>query len=73
MTKKRVLHIAGGRGGAFLAADNLVKAINSYSQEFEAEVSPPAVDLMSRILRIEPDDRLTIDQILNHEWLQTIL
>ncbi len=38
MTKKRVLHIAGGRGGAFLAADNLVKAINSYSQEFEAEV-----------------------------------
>ncbi len=38
MVKKRVLHIAGGRGGAFLAADNLVNAVNRYSQEFEAEV-----------------------------------
>ncbi len=38
MVKKRVLHIAGGRGGAFIAADNLVNAVNKYSQEFEAEV-----------------------------------
>lgn len=38
MSKKRVLHIAGGRGGAFLAAQNLVSATNSYSNEFEAEI-----------------------------------
>lgn len=38
MVKKRVLNIAGGRGGAFIAADNLVNAVNRYSQEFEAEV-----------------------------------
>jgi glycosyltransferase involved in cell wall biosynthesis len=38
MAKKRLLHIAGGRGGAFLAADNLVNAVNSYSQEFEADI-----------------------------------
>lgn len=38
MSKKRILHIAGGRGGAFLAAENLVSATNTYSNEFEAEI-----------------------------------
>lgn len=38
MAKKRVLHIAGGRGGAFLAANNLVNAVNTYSRDFEADI-----------------------------------
>ncbi len=38
MAKKRVLHIAGGLGGAFVAANNLVNAVNTYSREFEADI-----------------------------------
>jgi serine/threonine protein kinase len=33
-------------------------------------ISSKAVDLMEALLRVEPDDRLTVEEILEHPWLQ---
>ena len=38
----------------------------SYSFPENIEVSPQAKDLISRILRVDPKKRLSIDQILDH-------
>ena len=43
--------------------------LGSMLEQWHMAVSPLAVDLISRILRPNPDDRLTLDQILTHPWM----
>jgi serine/threonine protein kinase len=38
-------------------------------EQWHMPVSATAVDLISRILRPNPDDRLTLEQILGHPWM----
>lgn len=39
--------------------------------EFVQPVSDLAVDLITRMLRIEPEERIAIPDILKHPWLKT--
>ena len=36
------------------------------------KVDPEAIDLMNKIFKANPDDRLTIEEILNHAWLRNV-
>jgi len=37
--------------------------------QWEIEISPQALDLIQKILRPEPKERLTIEEIMQHPWI----
>jgi serine/threonine protein kinase len=43
----------------------------SFDPEYWSAVSPQAKDLIQKLLVVDPAMRLTIDQLLEHEWLRT--
>ena len=38
-----------------------------------SEINPMAMDLISAMLNVNPDDRITMNGILKHEWMKTPL
>ncbi|PIO66583.1 kinase domain protein, partial [Teladorsagia circumcincta] len=51
-------------------ADQIQNAAFMFPAEPWAEVSPAAIDLIQRLLRVKIEERLTIEQCLAHEWLK---
>lgn len=51
---------------------NLYKKILSADYEQPTFISPEAQDLIQRILTTDPDKRITITQIKNHEWFNLV-
>ncbi len=49
--------------------DDDIRTAQDRQLPLPTSVSPLARDLLQRILRIDPADRLTISDILNHPWL----
>lgn len=50
--------------------NTLHTAILSCKYQLKDEVSKEARDLIRRILVLNPEDRLTTDEILSHDWLK---
>lgn len=46
------------------------KGVYSFHDEYWAEVSPEAKDLIAKMLTVEPKNRLTADQALEHPYLK---
>jgi serine/threonine protein kinase len=42
----------------------------SFPKKFWQEVSPDAIDLIRRMLTVDPEERITAEGILCHRWLQ---
>ncbi len=38
--------------------------------EYNKTITPEAVDLIKKILKVNPDERLKLNQILAHPWLK---
>lgn len=49
----------------------IVHARYSFPAPYWTDVSSPAKDLVCRLLRVRPEDRLTTAQILAHPWMTT--
>jgi len=49
----------------------IVHARYSFPAPYWTDVSSPAKDLVCRLLRVRPEDRLTTAQILTHPWMTT--
>ena len=53
-----------------LTQSNIKKGnYNIYSKKWE-KISDSSKDLLSKILEINPDERIDIDSILNHQWFK---
>ncbi|KJH45269.1 kinase domain protein [Dictyocaulus viviparus] len=51
-------------------ADQIQNAAFMFPAEPWAEVSPTAINLIQQLLRVKIEERLTIEQCLEHEWLK---
>ncbi|KAK6731785.1 hypothetical protein RB195_007940 [Necator americanus] len=51
-------------------ADQIQNAAFMFPAEPWGEVSPAAIDLIQRLLRVKIEERLTIEECLAHEWLK---
>jgi len=49
--------------------DDLLKLIKTTKFEFPILISSECMDLISKMLVMDPRDRITIPEILNHPWL----
>ena len=52
--------------------NQLYNSIKNLRIVWTDDFPPLAKDLISKILRLNPDDRLTIDQIISHQWFKEI-
>lgn len=50
--------------------EDLQKLILKANINIEGKVSPLAYDLIKGLIKIKPEERLSIPEILNHEWLK---
>ena len=46
------------------------KGVYSFHDEYWAEVSPEAKDMIAKMLTVDPNKRLTADQALEHPYLK---
>ncbi|TKR93005.1 hypothetical protein L596_007542 [Steinernema carpocapsae] len=51
-------------------ADQIQNADFMFPQDPWGQISPQAIDLIQKLLRLRIDERLNIDQCFTHEWLQ---
>lgn len=49
--------------------DQIVKGQYSFPDEFWSAVSGPAKDLIRKMMCVDPEKRLTINDVLEHSWL----
>lgn len=49
----------------------IMKGVYQFHEDYWKEVSEDAKDLISKLLVVDPAQRLTVDQALAHPWLQT--
>lgn len=53
---------------------SIVEASRAFKKTFQREewqkVSPQARDLVTRMLKIDPDERITAQQLANHPWIR---
>jgi calcium/calmodulin-dependent protein kinase I len=47
----------------------IINANYSFPEPYWTNISPQAKDLVQRLLIVDPNRRLTADQILNHPWM----
>ena len=52
--------------------NQLYNSIKNLRIVWTDDFPPLAKDLISKILKLNPDDRLTIDQIISHQWFKEI-
>ncbi|XP_076042811.1 serine/threonine-protein kinase Chk2-like [Oratosquilla oratoria] len=52
------------------AARQILEAKFSFHPKIFANVSDEAKDLITKLLVVDPKERYTIDQVLNHRWMQ---
>ena len=38
--------------------------------EYNKTISREAIDLMKRILKVNPEDRLNLEEVFDHSWLK---
>ena len=49
--------------------ENNKKCIFNLNSSFYRKVDPQAMDLLIRMLKVNPNDRITAEEILNHPYL----
>jgi serine/threonine-protein kinase Chk2 len=52
------------------AGEQIKKGIFSFRHQNWKRVSVQAKDMIKKILKVNPDDRLSLDEILKHPWLK---
>jgi serine/threonine protein kinase len=53
--------------------DQIMNGVYSFPARYWHGVSPDAIDLIRKMLTVDPRNRITIDKILCHRWLQVKL
>ena len=51
--------------------NNVQSARYKFDDDIWKDISPEAKDLISRLLRADPTERLTLEQVLEHPWMST--
>jgi len=49
--------------------EQIVKGIYSFPKEYWKTVSPQAIDLVKKLLTVDPKKRITVDEALQHPWI----
>ncbi|KAJ2729104.1 serine/threonine protein kinase [Coemansia sp. D1744] len=50
--------------------DQIISGMYNFPSPYWDSVSPEAIDLVSRMMQVDPKNRITVDQALAHPWLK---
>lgn len=49
--------------------EQIVKGLYSFPKQYWKTVSPQAIDLVKKLLTVDPNKRITVDEALQHPWI----
>lgn len=48
----------------------IIKGAYSFPMEYWSEISIEAIDLIKKLMCVDPEQRISLDQVLEHRWLK---